>query len=184
MEYQRKNKDKFILYSLKLYASGEKEFIDKYQLRQAPIPLLLVMAPNEVITGGFPQRVTKDQLDESMSLSDLVISIMKSMQNRKIALVCFQNDSTKFNNESIKAAKDFKSVPGYESIVDIIITAQFHPTWLAGYAWLAIATGMSITNIVKGEMANENCLFTTQLKSRRGQQVTSHVGQRFGGKRA
>ena len=42
--------------------------------------------------------------------------------------------------------------------VDIMVTAQFHPTWLAGYAWLAIAMGMSICNIVKGEMANENRL--------------------------
>jgi len=36
--------------------------------------------------------------------------------------------------------------------VDIIVTAQFHPTWLAGYAWLAIALGMSIVNIVKREI--------------------------------
>jgi O-antigen ligase len=49
---------------------------------------------------------------------------------------------------------------------DIIITAQFHPVWLMGYAWLAIAMGMSITNLIEGELVNENRLSTAQLKSR------------------
>jgi len=50
--------------------------------------------------------------------------------------------------------------------VDIFVTAQFHPTWLAGYAWLAMAMGMAIVNIVKREISNENSLHTAQLKSR------------------
>jgi O-antigen ligase len=44
--------------------------------------------------------------------------------------------------------------------VDIMVTAQFHPTWMAGYAWLAIAMGMAIINIVKREVTNENSIST------------------------
>lgn len=53
------------------------------------------------------------------------------------------------------------------AFLNIMFTAQFHPSWLTGYAWMAIAMGMAICNIVKGEMGNESRLCTAQLKSRR-----------------
>ena len=45
---------------------------------------------------------------------------MKSMQENKIALICLQNNTTKFNNESNQAVEDFKNGDGYNHIIDVI----------------------------------------------------------------
>jgi hypothetical protein len=126
-EFQEEHTDKINLYKLEMNNPVEKDFIEKYGLMGAPTPFLLVMSPGEVITGGFPSTASQDQLVQSINLSSLILTIMKSMQERKIALVCFQNKSTNFNSASTKAVEEFKNAPGYEDLVDIITTDPMDP---------------------------------------------------------
>lgn len=97
----------------------ETEVIQKYGINRAPLPLLLVFAPNGAITGGFPQKVTEEQLSSSL-VPKLVMDILKTVQARKIALVLLQNSKTKFNAETALTADEFASDPRLNGYVDII----------------------------------------------------------------
>ncbi|OGS36827.1 MAG: hypothetical protein A2293_04145 [Elusimicrobia bacterium RIFOXYB2_FULL_49_7] len=60
------------------------------------LPLVLVFAPNGVVTGGFPKQVTSDQLKQSVNVSELMLKILKPLQEQKVVLVALQNQSTRF----------------------------------------------------------------------------------------
>ena len=107
------------IYNVKLGDQKEAETIAKYRVIGAPMPLLLVFAPNGVITGGFPQQVSDQQLNSSFP-SQLVLNILKIMQNGKLALVMLQNNKTKFNNESKKEAEKFADTKGLKGAVELI----------------------------------------------------------------
>jgi len=81
------------------------------------LPLLLVVAPNGVVTGGHPANVTADQLKQSVSVSDLMLKVLKPLQEQKVALVALQNSSTKFSAESWAGVNDFVNDPKYKQFV-------------------------------------------------------------------
>jgi hypothetical protein len=83
------------------------------------MPLLLVFAPNGVVTGGFPKQVTDEQLKSSFP-SGLILNILKIIQEGRLALVMLQNNGTKFNKESTKAAEEFAKTKGIAGAVDTI----------------------------------------------------------------
>jgi hypothetical protein len=97
----------------------ETEAIQKYGINRAPLPVLLVFAPNGAVTGGFPQKVTEEQLSSSM-VPKLIMDILKTVQARKIALVLLQNSKTKYNAETALTADEFARDPRLNGYVDII----------------------------------------------------------------
>lgn len=97
----------------------ENSVIKKFGVDRAPLPVVLVLAPNGAITGGFPESVTNQQLEKSI-VSELTMKILKPLQEQKIVLVSLQNKKTKFNRESTNALNDFSSDSRLRGSVDII----------------------------------------------------------------
>lgn len=81
------------------------------------LPLVLVIAPNGAITGGFSKTVTVEELKKSISASELMIKVLKLLQEQKIVLVALQNKSTKYNTDSWKGVNDFTNDSQYGKIV-------------------------------------------------------------------
>jgi len=100
-------------YKVDVANESEYGFISRYGVMRAKLPLLLVFAPNGVITGGFEQTITVEQLKPSMNVSELMLKVLKPIQERKVVLVTLQNSSTINNDESWKAVTDFTSDPQY-----------------------------------------------------------------------
>lgn len=99
---------------------AEKDFVSKYGLDRSPMPLVLAIAPNGAITGGFPAA----QLSETR-LRDAVASpcfqqCLKSLQDRRLVMVCLQNGGTQANTEAMKGVNDFKAKSQYGSVTDIV----------------------------------------------------------------
>lgn len=118
-DFRNKTSEKSLFYKVRTTDKKEKDTIAKYGIERASLPVLLVFAPNGAVTGGFPGKVSVDELKRSM-VTDLVMDILKTMQGRKIALVLLQNSKTKFNKESLKAAEDFSNDARLKGYVDII----------------------------------------------------------------
>ncbi len=112
------SKKKVAVYKAKISEPANREIAEKYQVQG--LPFLLVIAPNEAITGGYPKTVTEDQLKQSLSVSDLMCKIIKPLQEQKVALVALQNQSTKSNKESWQGVSDFVSDPNYKKLVAFI----------------------------------------------------------------
>lgn len=86
--------------------AAEKEIIAKYQVDRAPMPLALVVAPSGAITGGFPSKVTEEQLSGSFVSPGLANSL-KALQDGKLVLLCVQNASTKSNDAAMRGVNAF-----------------------------------------------------------------------------
>jgi len=99
---------------------AEKDLIDKYQLNTAPMPMVLVLAPNGVITGGFRgDGLTEKQLQEAIAGPGLQ-KCLKALQERKLVLLCVQNKATKSNDAAMQGVNDFKADTRYAQSTEIV----------------------------------------------------------------
>ena len=118
--FRSKSSSMVLTYRASTLSDKESAVVEKYGVNRASLPLLLVLAPNGAITGGFPQKVTTEQLTKSCSVPKLVMNILKPLQEGKIALVSLQNNKTKFNQESDKAVYDFSSDARLKPFIEVI----------------------------------------------------------------
>jgi hypothetical protein len=86
--------------------AAEKDIVAKFGVDRAPMPLALVVAPSGAITGGFPSKVTEEQLSGSF-VSPALANSLKPLQDGKLVLVCVQNASTKSNDAAMKGVNAF-----------------------------------------------------------------------------
>lgn len=112
---------KVAVYKALLSDPVNKEIAGKYGIQvSGDLPLVLIIAPNGAITGGFPKAITADQLKQSVSVSDLILKTLKPLQENKVALVALQNSTTKFSTESWAGVNEFANDPTYKKFVAAI----------------------------------------------------------------
>ncbi|MDZ7723398.1 MAG: hypothetical protein U5R06_11485 [candidate division KSB1 bacterium] len=98
----------------------EADIIKEYGVDRAPLPLLLVFAPNGAVTGGFPlQQISRERLEQAI-VSELMMKLLKTVQSNRVALVLLKNDNTAFNDQATQAAEDFAADKRLNGFVDII----------------------------------------------------------------
>jgi hypothetical protein len=88
--------------------AAERAIVAKFDLERAPMPLVLAVAPNGAITGGFPGKFEEQQLREAF-VSPSTEKCMKSLQDGKLVFLCVQNAKTKSNVAAMKGVGDFKA---------------------------------------------------------------------------
>ena len=112
--------DKAIALELDRNLPAEKETVEKYGLLRAPMPLVLVIAPNGAVTLGMVgDKATSEKLEAAL-VSQGLQRLIKAMQDRKLVLLCVQNANTKSNDAAMQGAKDFKADPRFGNDVEII----------------------------------------------------------------
>lgn len=107
--------------SIKVKANdpSEKPIIDKFDLKRTPMPFVLVLAPNGAVTGGFPS-FTEAQLLSSIC-SPGAADCLKALQDRKLVLLCLQNNQTAYNETAMQGVKEFKSDARFSEATQIVI---------------------------------------------------------------
>ncbi len=100
--------------------SVEKDIVAKFDLSRAPMPLVLVMAPNGAITGGFPTKFEEQQLVDAFA-TPVTEKVMKELQDSKLVFVCVQNGKTKSNDVAMKGVRDFKADARFASATEIVM---------------------------------------------------------------
>jgi len=100
--------EKAVFVSVDMASRAEARLIDKYDVRRAPLPLTLVMAPNGAIVRAFTQPVQEDALANAFA-SAKVAEVLKALQDRKLVTLCLQGPTTKHNSESLLATRQFVS---------------------------------------------------------------------------
>ena len=113
--------------------SSEKAIVAKFDLGRAPMPLVLAMAPNGAITGGFPNKFEEKELLDAF-VSPVMQKVMKHLQDRKLVFVCVQNDKTKSNDAAMQGVRDFKADARFASATEIVM---LDPTDSAEASFLA-----------------------------------------------
>jgi hypothetical protein len=101
-------------------APSENEFVEKYGLKAAPMPLVLSFAPNGAIVGGFVgPRLTEQNLLDALA-SPAMQTCLKALQDRKLVFLCAQNGTTKLNDTAMKGVNDFKADERFAQATEII----------------------------------------------------------------
>lgn len=101
-------------------APSESEFVEKYGLKAAPMPLALSFAPNGAIIGGFlGARLTEQQLMGALASPGMQASL-KALQDRKLVLLCAQNSSTKSNEAAMKGVNEFKADVRFAQFTEVV----------------------------------------------------------------
>ena len=101
-------------------ASGENELVTKLGLAQAPMPLILAIAPNGAVTGGFKAAdMTEARLRDAVASPGLQ-QCLKALQERKLVFVCFQNGNTKANDAAMKGVNEFRADPQFAEGTEIV----------------------------------------------------------------
>lgn len=97
----------------------EKAMADKFGVRRAPMPLVVAIAPNGAITKGFPIKFDENQLQTAF-VSPCAAKCLKALQDRKLVLLCVQNQRTEFTQAAIGAAQSFKADRRYAQATEIV----------------------------------------------------------------
>jgi hypothetical protein len=98
----------------------EKPVVAKYGLDRAPMPLVLVIAPNGAVTGGFPNKFEEQQLLSAFA-TPATAKVMKRLQDGKLVFLCVQNEKTKSNDAALQGVWEFKEDVRFASATEIIM---------------------------------------------------------------
>lgn len=101
-------------------AAAEKEIVDHFDVAYAPLPLLLAIAPNGAVTGGFPGRVESKDLMNAFA-SPGTAHCLKAMQDRKLVLLCVQNGTTEAAKAAMQGVREFKADERFAKGVEVVI---------------------------------------------------------------
>ncbi|MHB1036544.1 MAG: hypothetical protein ACYC35_13225 [Pirellulales bacterium] len=99
---------------------AEKDILAKFDLARAPMPLVLAIAPNGAVTGGFPTKLEPQELAEAIA-SPVMQKCLKALQENKLVFLCVQNDSTEANAAALAGVRDFQADVRYRSATEIVM---------------------------------------------------------------
>lgn len=99
---------------------SEKAVVAKFDIARAPMPLVLAMAPNGAITGGFPTKFDEQQLLDAFA-TPCTEKALKQLQDGKLVFVCVQNDKTKSNDAAMQGIREFKADARFASATEIVM---------------------------------------------------------------
>jgi hypothetical protein len=117
-DFIKKTPGKIVTYRALNSEVKESEMVMLYA-NDIPNPALVVFAPNGAMVNKFSEKVTTQELQKCI-ITDLTMKMMKVIQNRRIVLVVLQNKRTKFNKESMDAAKYFVNDSHIKPRVEIV----------------------------------------------------------------
>jgi hypothetical protein len=90
--------------------------VEKYKLSRTPMPVVLCVAPNGAITGGFPQAITDENADQAL-VTPTMTTVMKNLQDGKIVVVHVQ---TMPNAAMPNGAVEFANDPSFQNRVAFV----------------------------------------------------------------
>jgi len=99
---------------------AESGIVEKFGLDRAPMPLVLAIAPNGAVTGGFPSEFAEQDLLDAFA-SPSTEQSMKALQDGKLVFLCVQNDTTKLNAEALQGVREFKADERFAAASEIVM---------------------------------------------------------------
>lgn len=128
-------------------AANQQAFVEEYGLTRAPMPLVLAIAPNGAITGGFPSQFSKDDLLAAFATPATEAS-MKHLQAGKLVLLCVQNDNSADHKTSLAAARAFQTDARFAEVAEIVMLDPADSAEASFLSDLQIPSGAAAVTVV------------------------------------
>jgi hypothetical protein len=91
---------------------AESEVVNRFELGQAPMPLVLAIGPSGAITRNFTQNFDEQQLRTAF-ISPGTEKSLKAIQDRKMIFISVQNGTTQHNEEAMQGVREFAADKEY-----------------------------------------------------------------------
>jgi len=101
---------------------AERGVVQRFSLNTLPMPFVVVLAPNGIITGAFA-TFTEEKLAAAI-FSHAKAACLKASQERKLLLLCIQNKETFLNKESLLGITEFKEDPRFSAEIVMVDPAD------------------------------------------------------------
>lgn len=95
---------------------AEKALVTRYGVSRSPMPLALAVAPNGAITGGFPLKLTGQEVAGAF-VSPGTAACLKATQARKLVLLCVQPAGTTSLPAGVSA---IQADPEYGPVTEVV----------------------------------------------------------------
>lgn len=105
---------------IKITDPAEKAVVAKFKVDRAPMPLVLALAPNGAITGGYPLKFD-EQILMGAFCSRSTRECLKALQDGKLVFLCVQNQSAKSAAEAMQAVRAVKADAQYAAATEIVM---------------------------------------------------------------
>jgi hypothetical protein len=112
--------DRVLAKRIQLTDPSEAKIVEKYGLKRAPMPLALVIASNGAVMGGFPSTFTEEQLIASWQPMG-VARCLKALQDKKLVLLCLQNEQTTDNAAALQGVREFTADARFGSASEVVV---------------------------------------------------------------
>jgi hypothetical protein len=100
--------------------------VSRFGVREAPLPLALVLAPNGAVTASFPETFTTEQLVGGLA-TPAMEKLLASLQKGKLVFVCVQNRGTQGAKEAMGGVDAFKNDQRYAAATDVVLLDPARP---------------------------------------------------------
>lgn len=95
--------------------------VGKYNLRYAPVPLVMILAPNGAITGTFKAPFSASQV-EAVFHTPKTLQCILALQEKKLVFISIQSNETSENKAALDGIRQFeKENPLYGAIELVIL---------------------------------------------------------------
>ena len=98
---------------------SETGIVKKFNVKDAPMPLVLAVAPNGAITANFVTNFTERQILEAFA-TPAMENLLVSLQQGKLVVLCVQNGKTRFNMEAMRGVQEFVSDQRFTNFVQVL----------------------------------------------------------------
>ncbi len=112
-QFVNDNSRRVVLREVAADSAGAASLVEKYRLLRAPMPLLLVFAPNGAITRGYAKKVELAKLQTSL-VGPIEQKLIKYMQQRKPVVIRIPGKSAEENTDFNTAISDFEKLRGFK----------------------------------------------------------------------
>jgi len=99
---------------------SEAGMVTRFRVSQAPMPLVLVLAPNGAVTASFPDNFTREQLLGAFGTPSME-RLLGAMQRGKLVVLCLQNGRTRLNTEAMNGVRAFKADQRYSAATEVLM---------------------------------------------------------------
>jgi hypothetical protein len=100
--------------------AAERALVEEYDLSRAPMPLVLALAPNGAVTGGFTENPKPEEIAAAL-VSPVMARCLKATQAQKLVLLIV--DPADANAAAPQGVQEFANDPQYTSSTEIVTVA-------------------------------------------------------------
>lgn len=125
----------------------EQAIVARFDVSRAPMPLVLVLAPNGAIMGGFPTKFEEAQLLGAFG-TPAMEETLKGLQEKKLVLLCIQNPSTQQNDAAMYGVNELRADPQIGPAVQIVFANPADPNEGKLFTQLQVDPSLTVAQTV------------------------------------